>query len=82
MNSKQPCPCCGYITLEGERSGSYEICPVCFWEDDPTQRDDENYEGGANEASLAQARANFKKYGACEPELADRARKPNSDEMP
>ncbi|MFF1770133.1 CPCC family cysteine-rich protein [Streptomyces sp. NPDC058249] len=26
------CPCCGFLTLD-ER-GSYEICPVCFWEDD------------------------------------------------
>jgi Cysteine-rich CPCC len=32
---KQPtyrCPCCGHLTLCG-RAG-YEICPVCFWEDD------------------------------------------------
>ena len=27
-----PCPCCGYLTLD-ERGG-YEICPVCYWEDD------------------------------------------------
>lgn len=27
-----PCPCCGFLTL-GERS-NFEICPVCFWEDD------------------------------------------------
>ncbi|MEV0490026.1 CPCC family cysteine-rich protein [Streptomyces atratus] len=26
------CPCCGFVTL-GER-GNYEICSVCFWEDD------------------------------------------------
>ncbi len=26
------CPCCGYLTLD-ER-GTYDICPVCFWEDD------------------------------------------------
>ncbi|MDP9163351.1 MAG: hypothetical protein M3N06_04575, partial [Pseudomonadota bacterium] len=27
-----PCPCCGNRTV-GERA-TYEICPVCFWEDD------------------------------------------------
>ncbi len=27
-----PCPCCGYKTLK-ER-GQYEICSVCYWEDD------------------------------------------------
>lgn len=26
------CPCCGYRTIK-ER-GFYEICPVCYWEDD------------------------------------------------
>lgn len=30
--SKCVCPCCGYLTLV-ERGG-YDICPVCFWEDD------------------------------------------------
>ena len=29
---KFTCPCCGYLTLN-ER-GAYDICPVCFWEDD------------------------------------------------
>ena len=27
------CPCCGYKTL-GERE-AWEICPICFWEDEP-----------------------------------------------
>lgn len=29
---KYKCPCCGCYTLD-ER-GAYDICPVCFWEDD------------------------------------------------
>ena len=29
---KYKCLCCGYRTLE-ERGG-YDICPVCYWEDD------------------------------------------------
>lgn len=29
---KFACPCCGCLTL-AER-GAYDICPVCFWEDD------------------------------------------------
>ena len=61
---KYKCPCCGYFTLE-EAKGKYEICPVCFWEDDPKQAKDEEYEGGANRVSLKQARENFKLYGAC-----------------
>jgi hypothetical protein len=30
---KHKCPCCGYHTLKAK--GKYDICPVCFWEDDP-----------------------------------------------
>lgn len=32
VESLKECPCCQYKTLT-ER-GQYEICPVCFWEDD------------------------------------------------
>ncbi|MEE6452628.1 CPCC family cysteine-rich protein [Gottfriedia acidiceleris] len=57
-----PCPCCGYKTLEEEDRGSYEICQVCFWEDDIIQNEDEDFVGGANDLSLRQAKENFKKY--------------------
>jgi hypothetical protein len=30
------CPCCGYLVFEQE-PGSYDICPVCGWEDDLSQ---------------------------------------------
>ena len=29
---KYKCFCCGYLTLPAR--GEFEICPVCFWEDD------------------------------------------------
>ena len=49
------CPCCGCLTL-GERGG-YEICPVCFWEDDgQDDHDADVVRGGPNRAlSLTQA---------------------------
>jgi cysteine-rich CPCC protein len=31
------CPCCGYLTLPAR--GEYDICPVCFWEDDDPQEE-------------------------------------------
>jgi anaerobic ribonucleoside-triphosphate reductase len=31
--ARWPCPCCGYQVFTGP-PGSYEICPVCGWEDD------------------------------------------------
>jgi len=27
-----PCVCCGYKTLKEQ--GQYEVCPICYWEDD------------------------------------------------
>lgn len=56
------CPCCGYETLE-ERGG-FDICHICFWEDDPVQADDLDYETGCNDVSLRQARANYAAMGA------------------
>ena len=35
--------------------GSYEICPVCGWEDDRVQREDPDFAGGANTMSLNEA---------------------------
>ena len=51
-----PCPCCGFLTRSSKDFGTYEICPVCKWEDDDIQTEDPNFEGGANEMSLNQAR--------------------------
>lgn len=33
---KYKCPCCGYFTFE-KKERAYDICLVCFWEDDPEQ---------------------------------------------
>ena len=53
------CPCCGHPTLS-ERS-IYEICSICWWEDDgQDDADADAVRGGPNGAySLTQARANF-----------------------
>ena len=36
---KYKCPCCGFYTFDEKPNGNYDICPVCFWEDDPIQLD-------------------------------------------
>lgn len=76
MNMKYPCSCCGYYTYEHMPDGSYDICPVCFWEDDPVQLENPQCEGGANHVSLEQARFNYKKLGACEKEMLPHVRTP------
>lgn len=62
----KPCPCCGSPAYLVE--DSYEICGICEWEDDPIQKNDPNYGGGANILSLNQARKEWreKKRGQVE----------------
>ena len=77
---KHKCKCCGYYTME-EPDGSHEICPVCFWEDDSTQNNDPDYDGGANKVSLNEAKINFEKYGACTESAVPFVREPNIEEI-
>lgn len=78
---KYKCPCCGYYTFDERPNGKYDICKVCFWEDDPIQLDDPSYEGGANHVSLLQAQKNYLEFGACEREMIPHVRKPQKDEL-
>lgn len=74
------CPCCGHLTFNDEH-GTYDICPVCYWEDDPVQEKDISYSGGANGVCLSDARKNYKKYGACEERSIASVRKPKPEEL-
>jgi hypothetical protein len=76
------CPCCGYLTL-GERGG-FEICAVCFWEDDgQDDHDADIVRGGPNGASsLSDARRTFVAIGACEDRHIYDVRPPEPDEIP
>jgi hypothetical protein len=60
------CPCCRFLTLRERRC--FEICPVCFWEDDGQDDPDADViRGGPNRSlSLTRARANFASFGACD----------------
>ena len=77
---KYSCPCCRHKTLSKVPPRSYDICPVCYWEDDPVQFDDPDYAGGANKASLNEARKNFLEFGASEQEWRQRVRAPRKGE--
>jgi hypothetical protein len=52
-----PCPCCRVSYFE--KSGSYEICPVCGWENDRVQNADAKFAGGANKDSLEEAKIKY-----------------------
>jgi Cysteine-rich CPCC len=77
--TRYPCPCCGYLVLD-EEPGSYEICPICFWEDDVSQLRWPDSVGGANRPSLIEAQAAFAEIGAIEPRLVPYVRKPRDDD--
>src|SRR5437879_1758944 len=77
-----PCPCCGYLTLSHPANGSFDLCPVCCWEDDPVQLDDPSYRGGANTPSLDEARRNFLAVGAMERRFLQYVRPPRPEEKP
>jgi hypothetical protein len=77
-----PCPCCGYLTLSERPPGTFEICPVCNWEDDDVQYNNIDFEGGANEKSLKQARYNFEEFGSSSLKFLKQVRAPHPDEMP
>lgn len=60
------CPCCDYFTLAKRRRS--DICPVCFWEDEPLKN--EHQPSLANNGlTLAHARKNFVAFGACQLEV-------------
>ena len=76
------CPCCGYLTFDEEPPGTFEICPVCGWEDDEVQFRDPTYAGGANGVSLEEARKSFTTIGAINEESLGSVRKPLPQENP
>lgn len=72
--NKYSCLCCGYKTLEEKPPGTFEICPICYWEDDLS-------DGGANNLTLREAKENFKRYGVSDVKYKNSVRKPlTSDE--
>lgn len=54
MSVRFPCPCCGHLVFD-EPPGSYDICGICFWEDDAVQLRWPDWAGGANRPSLIEA---------------------------
>ena len=78
MTQKEICPCCGHLTLD-ER-GNYDICPVCFWEDDGNN--ELNDPSGPNNClTLAEAKDNYKEFGACESMFKKDVREPYQEEI-
>ena len=65
------CPCCGYRTIENRCE--FEICKVCWWEDDGQDNEiADKYGTGVNdEITLTQGRYNFLEYRIYNPKRDD-----------
>ena len=78
LTRKYKCPCCGYYTLDNQ--GLYDICPVCFWEDNNEFNDPNEYDD-CNKMTLNQARRNYLEFGACKKDMIKYCRKPRKNEI-
>lgn len=59
----------------------HDICPVCFWENDPIQNNNSTFVGGANKICLNDARNNYVKFGAISKEFLKHVRSPLKEEQ-
>ncbi len=75
------CPCCGFYTFKEKPNGNYDICPVCYWEDDPCAYDEPDEDMGCNQVSLNQARKNYLEFGACREDIKNLVRPPAKKEI-
>jgi hypothetical protein len=74
------CPCCGYKTLPGR--GDYDLCPVCWWEDDGVEPWEISGPNGqtlveAQQAYLSQSRPYRLRSGKVRPPKRREARDPD-----
>jgi len=68
----QPCACCDYFAVDSDED--WEICAVCYWEQDPLCLTHPNFPSDANHGlSLCDAQGNFERYGACAERWISRA---------
>ncbi len=63
-----------------QRPGAFNICPVCFWEDDPAQSIYPDLEYGANAVTLNEAKQNFKAFRVSDKKFITFVREPREEE--
>ena len=79
MPERYTCPCCGYRTLT-EGPGAYDLCPVCFWEDDGMHQDEVASLEGPNGMTLAEGQRLYRRYGTSVLHALGKVRPPAADE--
>jgi hypothetical protein len=79
MAKEYPCPCCGRLVFE-QPPGNWEICPICFWEDDIMQLGYPMKGRGANKFSLFESQREFARSGVSDTRCKVHVRPPREDE--
>ena len=74
------CLCCGFKTLSHPEA--FELCEVCWWQDDGQDDSDaDEIRGTVNgKLSLREARRNFRAFGAADRRFVSHVRMPRADE--
>ncbi len=75
-----PCQCCEYFTIRNPKTHGYELCEVCFWEDDRDIKTADE-EGELNGISLNEAKTNFKLFKVYDAGSVDFCRDPLPEEL-
>ena len=75
------CLCCGYKTLS--TPGAFELCQVCWWQDDGQDDSDADVVRGTVNGmlSLSEARRNFSLCAAAHPKFVSHVRAPREGEI-
>ncbi len=73
-----PCPCCGNFVFR-EPPNSYDICKICFWEDDISQLRFVT-RGGAS-IPLVEAQKNYAAFGTIEKRFLRCVREPSPEDV-
>ena len=67
LGRRYACPCCCYLTLDEAPTGTYNICKVCFWEDDNVQFHDPDYEGAPTRSASTRPARTFARTASARP---------------
>jgi hypothetical protein len=75
------CLCCGFRTIS--KPEAFELCEVCWWQDDGQDDSDaDEIRGTVNgKLSLSGARRNFKSFGAADERFVSHVRAARADEL-
>ena len=82
-NSEEKIGCivCGYKTLDSKTD--WDICPICFWEDDVLllDGDDDDRSPANGEMLVSTAQINYRTCGAADPADLEHVRSADGEEL-